>query len=69
MSIIQISSGVKRSNRAGGLTAALLAAGLAALSAAPAVAQEKKPNVLVIMGDDVAEWLLPFGRALSMNSR
>jgi arylsulfatase A-like enzyme len=34
--------------------AALLAVGMAAVvTAAPAVAQEKKPNILVIMGDDV----------------
>ena len=61
MSTIPISSGVKRSNRtklnrisAATALAALLAVGLAAvLTAAPAVAQEKKPNILVIMGDDV----------------
>ena len=61
MRTIPISSGVKRSNRtklnrisAATALAALLAVGLAAvLTAAPAVAQEKKPNILVIMGDDV----------------
>ena len=58
MSTIPISSGVKRS-RTSALTAlaALLAVGMAAVvTAAPAVAQEKKPNILVIMGDDVG-WL------------
>ena len=54
MSTIQISSGVKRSNRWTIALAALLAVGMAAVvMAAPAVAQEKKPNILVIMGDDV----------------
>jgi arylsulfatase A-like enzyme len=61
MSTIPISSGVKRSNRtklnrisAPTALAALLAVGLAAVvTAAPVVAQEKKPNILVIMGDDV----------------
>ena len=34
--------------------AALLAVGMAAVvTAAPAVAQEKKPNILFIMGDDI----------------
>ena len=58
MSTIQIFSGSKRS-RTSALTAlaALLAVGMAAVvTAAPAVAQEKKPNILVIMGDDVG-WL------------
>ena len=31
----------------------VLAVGLAAISAAPAFAQEKKPNILVIWGDDI----------------
>ena len=54
MSTIQISSGVKRSNSGPIALAALLAVGMAAVvMAAPAVAQEKKPNILVIMGDDV----------------
>ena len=54
MSTIQISSSVKRSNRRTIALAALLAVGMAAVvTAAPAVAQEKKPNILVIMGDDV----------------
>ena len=55
MSTIQISSGVKRSRTSGPTAlAALLAVGMAAVvTAAPAVAQEKKPNILVIMGDDV----------------
>ena len=58
MSTIQISSARPsrtKSERAR-LTAlaAVLAVGLAAVgTAAPAVAQEKKPNILVIMGDDV----------------
>jgi arylsulfatase len=64
MSTIPISSGVKRSNRtklnrisAPTALAALLAVGMAAVvTAAPVVAQEKKPNILVIMGDDVG-WL------------
>src|SRR6476659_6276914 len=58
MSTIQIFSGSKRS-RTSALTAlaALLAVGMAAVvTAAPVVAQEKKPNILVIMGDDVG-WL------------
>ena len=54
MSTIQISSSVQRSNRRTIALAALLAVGMAAVvTAAPAVAQEKKPNILVIMGDDV----------------
>ena len=61
MSTIQISSGVKRSNRtklnrtsAPTALAALLAVGMAAVvTAAPAAAQEKKPNILFIMGDDI----------------
>ena len=55
MSTIQISSGVKRSRISAPIAlAALLAVGMAAVvMAAPAVAQEKKPNILVIMGDDV----------------
>ena len=55
MTTIQISSGVKRS-RTSAPTAlvALLAVGLAAVgSAAPAAAQETKPNILFIMGDDI----------------
>ena len=39
---------------AGGVAAAVIAVGLTAMAlAAPAAAQEKKPNILVIMGDDV----------------
>ena len=39
---------------AGGLGAAAFAVGLAAVGiAAPAAAQEKKPNILFIMGDDI----------------
>ena len=39
--------------------AALLAVGMAAVvTAAPAVAQEKKPNILFIMGDDIG-WMQP----------
>ena len=54
MSTVQISSSVQRSNRRTIALAALLAVGMAAVvTAAPAVAQEKKPNILVIMGDDV----------------
>ena len=58
MSTIQFFSVSKRS-RTGAPTAlaALLAVSMAAVvTAAPAVAQEKKPNILVIMGDDVG-WL------------
>ena len=60
MSIIQISSGAKRSRTiAPTALAALLSLGLAAVgSAAPAVAQEKKPNILFIMGDDIG-WMQP----------
>ena len=36
--------------------AAFLSLGLAAISAAPAAAQEKKPNILFIMGDDIG-WM------------
>ena len=54
MRTIQISSGVKRSNIRTIALAALLVVGMAAVvTAHPAVAQEKKPNILVIMGDDV----------------
>ena len=55
VSTIQICSSVKRSRiSAPTALAALLAVGMAAVvMAAPAVAQEKKPNILVIMGDDV----------------
>jgi arylsulfatase A-like enzyme len=54
VSTVQISSSVQRSNRRTIALAALLAVGMAAVvTAAPAVAQEKKPNILVIMGDDV----------------
>ena len=64
MRTIQISPGVKRSNRtklnrtgAPIALAALLAVGMAAaVTAAPAVAQEKKPNLLFIMGDDIG-WM------------
>ena len=58
MSTIQIFSGSKRSRTSAPTAlAALLAVGMAAVvTAAPAVAQEKKPNILVIMGDDVG-WL------------
>ena len=61
MSTIPTISDLNRSNgtkfnRAAALTAlaALLAVGMAAVvTAAPAVAQEKKPNILFIMGDDI----------------
>ena len=61
MNTIHFSSGVKRSirtklNRTSAPTAlaALFAVGMAAVvTAAPAVAQEKKPNILFIMGDDI----------------
>ena len=44
---------------AGGLGAAAFAVGLAAIGmAAPAAAQEKKPNILFIMGDDIG-WMQP----------
>jgi hypothetical protein len=58
MSTIQISSGVKRSRTSAPTAlAALLAVGMAAvMTAAPAVAQEKKPNILFIMGDDIG-WM------------
>ena len=48
-------------HRAGAIAfmAALLAVGMAAVvTAAPAVAQEKKPNILFIMGDDIG-WMQP----------
>jgi arylsulfatase len=39
--------------------AAILAAGLGAVGpAVPAVAQEQKPNILFIMGDDIG-WMQP----------
>jgi len=50
-----------RSHRAGAMTAvaAILAAGVAAIGpAVPAVAQEQKPNILFIMGDDIG-WMQP----------
>ena len=61
MSTIPTISDLNRSNgtkfnRAAALTAlaALLAVGMAAVvTAAPAVAQEKKPNILFIIGDDI----------------
>ena len=58
MSTIQFSSGVKRSRTSAPTAlAALLAVGMAAVvTAAPAVAQEKKPNILFIMGDDIG-WM------------
>ena len=58
MSTIQFSSGVKRSRTiAPTALAAFLAVGMAAVvTAAPAVAQEKKPNILFIMGDDIG-WM------------
>jgi hypothetical protein len=44
---------------AGGTAAAAFAVGLTALGvAAPAAAQEKKPNILFIMGDDIG-WMQP----------
>jgi hypothetical protein len=44
---------------AGGAGAAVFVAGLALVGvAAPAVAQEKKPNILFIMGDDIG-WMQP----------
>jgi len=44
---------------AGGLGAAVFAVGLATIGlAAPAAAQEKKPNILFIMGDDIG-WMQP----------
>ena len=44
---------------AGGLGAAVFAVGLATVgSPAPAAAQEKKPNILFIMGDDIG-WMQP----------
>ena len=36
-------------------TAAMVVLGLAALAAVPAAAQEKKPNILVIWGDDIGQ--------------
>src|SRR5512144_1519916 len=44
----------------GGVAAAIFTAGLMAAvgSAAPAAAQEKKPNILFIMGDDIG-WMQP----------
>ena len=57
MSTIQISSGVKPRTIAPTALAAFLAVGMAAVvTAAPAVAQEKKPNILFIMGDDIG-WM------------
>jgi arylsulfatase A-like enzyme len=50
-----------RFHRAGAMTAvaAILAAGLGTVgSAVPAVAQEQKPNILFIMGDDIG-WMQP----------
>ena len=59
MRTIQISSSAKRSHRRTVALAALLAVGMAAVvTAAPAVAQEKKPNILFIMGDDIG-WMQP----------
>ena len=60
MSTIQISPGVKRSRTSAPTAlATLLAVGLAAVgSAAPAAAQETKPNILFIMGDDIG-WMQP----------
>ena len=44
---------------AGGVGAAVFAVGLTAVVvAAPAAAQEKKPNILFIMGDDIG-WMQP----------
>ena len=58
MSTIQIFSGSERSRTSAPIAlAALLAVGMAAVvTAAPAVAQEKKPNILFIMGDDIG-WM------------
>ena len=38
------------------VTLAVAIAWAAAFSTANAVAQEKKPNILVIMGDDIGMW-------------
>ena len=49
----------RRHARAIAFMAALLAVGMAAVvTVAPAVAQEKKPNILFIMGDDIG-WMQP----------
>src|SRR5262249_16418543 len=58
MNAIQIPSSEKQSNRnhasATTAVAAVLALGFIAVgTTAPAVAQEKKPNILAIMGDDI----------------
>src|SRR5262249_16901222 len=58
MSAIQVPSSEKQSNRNHAKTMTAVAAVLplsfiAVGTSAPAVAQEKKPNILVIMGDDV----------------
>jgi arylsulfatase len=64
MSTLQIPSTEKQSNRtkhnrAMTALAAVLTIGLAAVgSVAPAAAQETKPNILFIMGDDIG-WMQP----------
>jgi hypothetical protein len=61
MSSIQISSAENRLSRQAGAKFALeviLALGLGVISAGPAVAQETKPNILFIMGDDIG-WMQP----------
>ena len=42
-------------NRSWNIRLALLAS-LVCLTAAPASAQQQKPNILVIMGDDIGYW-------------
>ena len=52
----------RRHVRAIAVITALIAVGIAApATVAPAVAQEKKPNILFIMGDDIG-WMQPSGR-------
>ena len=49
----------RRHVRAIAVITALIAVGIAAAATvAPAVAQEKKPNILFIMGDDIG-WMQP----------
>jgi arylsulfatase len=47
---------VRHRNRRAGWLGALFAGVLAAALAAPALAQQKKPNILVIWGDDIGTW-------------
>src|SRR5262245_1212873 len=53
----------------GGLGTAALAITLAGLCSTPALAQDKKPNILVIWGDDIGTWNISFNSRGMMGYR